>query len=60
VAHAVEIAGIKQRHAGVEGGADSRDAFGPIGRTIEIGHPHAAEAYGGSRGTRGAERAADH
>jgi hypothetical protein len=44
VAHAVEIAGIEQGHAGVHGGADGGQAFGAVGRTVQVGHAHQAQA----------------
>ena len=44
VAHAVEVAGVDQRHAGVERGVDRRDALGAVGGAVHAGHAHAAEA----------------
>ena len=47
VAHAVEVAGVEQRHAGVQRGVDRRDALLAICRTVEVGHAHAAQTDSG-------------
>jgi hypothetical protein len=46
VAHGVEIAGVEQRDAGIERGMDRGDALVAIGRPVDLGHAHAAEAKG--------------
>jgi hypothetical protein len=46
MAHAVEIAGIEKRDAGVEGGMDRGDGLLAIRRAIHARHAHAAEAEG--------------
>ena len=51
VAHAVEVAGVDQRHAGIERGVDRGDALGAVGRTVEVRHAHAAEAECRNDGT---------
>src|SRR5262249_40763107 len=43
VAHAVEIAGVEQRDAGVQRRMDGRDALGAVCGAVEIRHAHAAE-----------------
>ena len=55
VAHAVEVAGVEQADAGVEGGVDRGDALRTFERAIHAGHAHAAEAEGGHVRTGGAE-----
>jgi hypothetical protein len=55
VAHAVEVAGVEQGDAGVERGVDGGNALAAIGRAVEIGHAHAAEAEGRDGGSGGAE-----
>ncbi len=57
VAHAVEVAGVEQGDAGVEGRVDGRDALGLVGGAVEVRHAHAAEAEGGDRRAGGAELA---
>ena len=57
VAHAVEVAGVQQGHAGVEGGLDRGDALGVVGGAVKIGHAHQAEADGGGAGAGGAQGA---
>ena len=44
VAHAVEIAGVEQRDAGIERRMDGGDALAAIGWPIGVRHGHAAEA----------------
>ena len=46
VAHAVEIAGVEQRNAGVERGVDGGNALAAVGGAVKIRHAHAAEADG--------------
>ena len=43
VAHAVVVAGVQQRDAGLDRRADRRDALVTIGGTVGAGHPHATE-----------------
>jgi hypothetical protein len=50
VTHAVEIAGVEQVDAGIEGCVDGGDAFVPVGIAIHAGHSHAAEAEAGDGG----------
>ena len=42
--HAVEVARVEQGDAGVERGVDGGDALDFVGRPVEVGHSHAAEA----------------
>jgi hypothetical protein len=56
VAHAVEVAGVEERDAGVERRVDGGDALGLVGRAVEIGHAHAAETHRRHAGTCLAER----
>ena len=44
VAHAVEVAGVEQRHPGLDGGVNGGDAFGPVGGAVHVRHAHASEA----------------
>ena len=44
---AVDVGGVEERDAEVEGAVDRRDPFGLVGRAVELGHAHAAEAEGG-------------
>ncbi len=60
VAHAVEIAGVDERDAGVERGPDGGDALVPIRRAIQARHAHTAEAEGGDGRSVGAEAAILH
>jgi hypothetical protein len=46
VAHAVEIAGIEERNAGIERGVDRGDALAAVGWAIKVGHAHAAKSDG--------------
>ena len=46
VAHAVVVAGVEEGDPGVDGSVDGGDAFGAVSRTVEVRHPHAAEADG--------------
>ena len=55
MAHAVEIAGVEKRDAGVERGMDRGDALLPVRWTIRPRHAHAAEAEGGDLRTSGPE-----
>ncbi len=43
MAHAIEIAGVEQGDACLEGGMYGCDAFAPVSRTVEIRHAHAAK-----------------
>ena len=60
VAHAVEVAGVEDGDAGVEGRVDCCDALGPVRRPIDVRHPHAAEADRRDLGTVLAELACAH
>jgi hypothetical protein len=55
VAHPVEVAGVEQRHAGVERGADRRDALRILDRRVGAGHAHAAQPDRGDERSAGAE-----
>lgn len=44
--HPVIVAGVKQIDTGVERSVDCRNALCSVCRTIEVGHPHAAQAKG--------------
>ena len=55
VAHPVEVAGVEQRHAGVERGMDRRDALGVLDGRVGARHAHAAEADRADRRAAGAE-----
>src|SRR5207253_1060382 len=44
VAVAVEVAGVDERHAGVNGGKDRGDALDVVGWAVQARHAHAAEA----------------
>ena len=44
VPHPVVVARVEQRDPGVERRLDGRDALRLVGRTVEVGHAHAAEA----------------
>jgi hypothetical protein len=43
VAHAVEVAGVEERDAGVERRPDRRDTLVAVGRAVQVGHAHAAQ-----------------
>jgi len=60
VAHAVEIAGVEQRDAGIERGVDGGDALAAVGGAVKVRHAHAAEPDGGDVGAGGAEFALFH
>ena len=49
VAHAVEIAGVDCRDAGLERGMDGGDGLGIVGRPVDARHAHAAEPKGGNQ-----------
>ena len=55
VAHAVEVAGVDERDAGVERGVDGRDRLRAVGGAVEVRHAHGAEAEGGDGGAGGSE-----
>jgi hypothetical protein len=57
VSHAVEIAGVEQRDAGVQGGVDGSDALVVVGGTVHSGHSHAAEGQRKNGWAGGAELA---
>ena len=44
---AVDVGGVEERDPEIERAVDRRDAFGLVGRAVELGHAHAAEAEGG-------------
>jgi hypothetical protein len=48
VPHAVEVAGVEQLDAGVERRVDRGDALRLVGRAVEVGHAHRAEAEPGA------------
>ncbi len=56
VPHAVEVAGVEQGDAGVQGGVDRGDRLAPVRVAVQRGHAHAAEAQGGDAGAGGSER----
>ena len=59
--HAVEIARVEQRDAGIQRRMDRRDAFVLICRTVQSRHPHAAEPQSRHLRPRRTKRAhADH
>ena len=60
VPHAVEVAGVEQRDAGIQRGVNRGDAFGAVVRTVHVGHAHAAEADGGNLGAVATQRAKHH
>jgi hypothetical protein len=60
VAHAVEVAGVEQRDAGLERGMDGGDALVAVGGAVEVGHAHGAKADGGDGGAGGTEFAFFH
>lgn len=47
VAHAAEVAGIKQRNPGAQRGMDGGDPLGTVSWSVKAGHAHAAETDGG-------------
>jgi hypothetical protein len=49
-ARAVEVPRVDERDAGVERGMEGGDALAVVGRAVEVGHPHRAEAEGGDGG----------
>ena len=53
VAHAVEVAGVEQGDAALDGGVDGGDALVVVGLPVHAGHAHAAERDGEGRGGRG-------
>ena len=55
VAGAVEVAGVEQVDARVQRGVDGGDALRLVGRTVEVGHPHAAQTEGRDPGAAGAQ-----
>jgi hypothetical protein len=60
VAHPIEVAGVEQRDAGVEGGMDGGDTLAVVGRAIHPRHSHAAEPHRGNRRTASTQRARLH
>src|SRR5690606_6879421 len=55
VAHGVEVAGVEQGDAGLQGGVHGGDALGPVRVPVERGHAHAAEAEGEDPGAGGSQ-----
>ncbi len=55
--HAIEITGIEEVNSGIQSSMDSGNAFGLVGRSVEIGHSHAPEAKGRDRRPVSAKRA---
>jgi hypothetical protein len=51
VPHAVEVAGVEQGHARVEGGMDRGHALGVVRRPVQVGHAHQAKSHRGHLGT---------
>ena len=48
VAHAIEVAGVQQRDAGLERRMDGGDALGAVGGAVHARHAHAAKTDGGA------------
>jgi len=44
VTGAVDVRGVDERHAEVQGAVDGRDRFVPVGGAVPLAHPHAAQA----------------
>ena len=44
---AVDVGRVEERDPEIERAVDRRDAFGFVGRAVELGHAHAAETEGG-------------
>ena len=57
---AVEIAGVEEGHAPIDGAVNGGDTLAVVGRTIEVRHSHAAEAEGGNGWALGPEGALVH
>ena len=48
---AVDVGGVEEVDAELDGAMDRRDPFGLVARSVELGHAHAAEAEGRDTGT---------
>ena len=46
MAHAVEVAGVDEGDAGIDGGVDGGEALGLVGRAVHAAHAHASEGNG--------------
>src|SRR5208283_1616275 len=57
VAHAIEIAGIDQVDAAIDGRVNGGDALALVGRPVHARHPHASQSERKYRGPVPAERA---
>src|SRR5438105_15430589 len=51
----VDVGGIEERDAELEGPVDCRNRLGVVPGAVEIGHPHASKAEGGDWEALGAE-----
>ena len=51
----VDVGGVQQRHAELEGAVDRGDRLVVVAGAVELAHAHAAEAEGGDGGAVGAE-----
>ena len=60
MAHAIEVAGIKQSDTRIERGVDRGDALASIRWTIQIRHAHAAKSDDRDLWTYGAEPSMHH
>ena len=47
VAGAVDVGGVEEGDAEVQGAVDGRDRLVPVGGAVPLAHPHAAQALGG-------------
>src|SRR6185437_5172986 len=47
VASAVDVGGVDEGDAQVQGAVDGRDGLVPVGGAVPLAHPHAAQALGG-------------
>ena len=56
----IEVPGVEERDPRIERSMDGGDALGLVGRTVQVGHSHAAETQGGDSGAVRAERPSDH
>jgi len=59
VAHTVEVAGIDEVDAGIDGGVNGGEGFGIVRRAVDAAHSHAAEGDGEDIGAGGAELAVE-
>ncbi len=56
----VHIGGVEEVDAEIEGAMDDGDVLRVVGRPVEVGHAHAAEADGRDGGAAGTEGARVH